>query len=91
MNRLLFRRNETEDETLFNAKLESLMGVGWRNYGGSASCQTEDDEVYLTRRKLTNVRRRALRTRNPSTYSMEPLLEHSTIPSHVAANLADDR
>nr|CAB3264880.1 phosphatidylinositol 4,5-bisphosphate 3-kinase catalytic subunit gamma isoform [Phallusia mammillata] len=84
-----FIPNETNEERLFNLKLGSLMGVIWGKYDSFASTRTDDDEVYLTRRKLTNVRRRALRTRLSSCYSMEPSLEYSTIPSHVAANLTD--
>nr|XP_018668461.1 phosphatidylinositol 4,5-bisphosphate 3-kinase catalytic subunit gamma isoform isoform X1 [Ciona intestinalis]XP_026691477.1 phosphatidylinositol 4,5-bisphosphate 3-kinase catalytic subunit gamma isoform isoform X1 [Ciona intestinalis] len=83
---------ESNEERLFNLTLGSLMGVIWGKYGSMVKHNTAvtDDEVYVTRRKLTNVRRRALRSRFPSTYSMEPILDHTTPPTHVKANFQED-
>uniref|UniRef100_H2YQZ6 phosphatidylinositol 3-kinase n=1 Tax=Ciona savignyi TaxID=51511 RepID=H2YQZ6_CIOSA len=80
---------ESNEERLFNLTLGSLMGVIWGKYGSTIKHQTDatDDEAYVTRRKLTNVRRRALRARFPSTYSMEPILDHTLLPTHVKSNI----
>ena len=70
-------------------KLSELMGIGWGNHTMLTKYNPvlDDDEVYLTRRKLTNVRRRAIETRCSLDYAMEAVIDEFTIPQHVAANI----
>ncbi|CAK8685467.1 unnamed protein product [Clavelina lepadiformis] len=80
---------ETIEEKENNMKLSELMGIGWGNHTMLTKYNPvlDDDEVYLTRRKLTNVRRRAIETRCSLDYAMEAVIDEFTIPQHVAANI----
>lgn len=71
---------------MFNIKLGSLMGVIWGNFHSIT-----DDELYMTRRKLTNVRRQAVAGRNAFEYRMEPSLEICRLPQNIVNNLNDGR
>ena len=85
-------RSESMAETDLNKKLSALMGVTWGKYGLLAKSRSEvEDEIYLTRRKLTNVRRRALRNRCDTSYTMEPILDHISLPCHVASQIQNER
>ena len=89
---MAYYRSESMAEKEFNKKLSALMGVTWGKYGLLAKSRSEvEDEIYLTRRKLTNVRRRALNDRCANKYAMEPLVDHTSLPSHVAAQVEDGR
>nr|XP_039271894.1 phosphatidylinositol 4,5-bisphosphate 3-kinase catalytic subunit gamma isoform-like isoform X1 [Styela clava] len=79
-------RLETSQERMFNIKLGSLMGVIWGNFQSIAN-----DELYMTRRKLTNVRRLAISGRMSLEYAMEPSLETCTLPPNIISKLEDER
>lgn len=79
-------RGATSEEQDFNNTLGYLMGVTWGNY-----LKLSNDELYMTRRKLTNVRRLAVSTRNTLAYAMEPYLEACTLPTSLLDKLREGR
>ena len=80
-------RLPTDAEQMANVRFGALMGLKWTDF----DCRHGNDEVEYTRRKLTNVRRRALKERCPVEYSMEGLVDRSDIPHHIMEKIQDDK
>ena len=74
-----------------NMRFGALMGVVWKKYDTFKNPSTANNEVNLTRKKLTNVRREALKERSASYYSMEPIVDDSYLPKHISNNIVDGR